>query len=50
MAHVDAPEVLWSPSEEEAAGTAIAEFARWARGDRGVELSSDTDYGELHAW
>ena len=47
---VDVPEVLWSPSPEQAGRTAIAEFARWVREHKGVELESDTDYAELHAW
>ncbi|MFC5947226.1 acetoacetate--CoA ligase [Pseudonocardia lutea] len=46
----DVPEVLWSPSPEQAGRTAIAEFARWVREHEGVELASDTDYAELHAW
>jgi len=44
------PEVLWSPSPERAAGSAIAEFARWVVEHKGVELPSDTDYAALHAW
>jgi acetoacetyl-CoA synthetase len=46
----DVPEVLWSPSPEQAGRTAIAEFARWVREHKGVELASDTDYAQLHAW
>ncbi|MCE3550411.1 acetoacetate--CoA ligase [Pseudonocardia sp. RS11V-5] len=46
----DVPEVLWSPSPEQAGRTAIAEFARWVQEHKGVELGSDTDYAELHAW
>ncbi|MFE2737281.1 acetoacetate--CoA ligase [Streptomyces sp. NPDC059349] len=46
----DVPEVLWTPSPDQAGRTAIAQFARWAREHRGVNLPSDTDYAALHAW
>ncbi|OLR93645.1 acetoacetate--CoA ligase [Actinokineospora bangkokensis] len=51
----EVPETMWSPTAEQAAGSAVAEFARWVRDQRGVELTSatgrpDTDYAALHAW
>ncbi|NKQ56075.1 acetoacetate--CoA ligase [Amycolatopsis sp. K13G38] len=50
MADTVVPEILWSPSPESASTTALAEFARWVRETRGVALSSDTDYAQLHKW
>ncbi|GAA4546397.1 acetoacetate--CoA ligase [Pseudonocardia xishanensis] len=48
----DDPEVetIWSPERARADRTSIADFARWARWEKGVELPSATDYGALHAW
>lgn len=45
-----APQVLWTPDTADAESTAIAEFARWARTNRGASLSRHADYAELHAW
>ena len=43
------PEVLWTPLPEEAASSAIAQFARWVGEHRGVDLDP-TGYRRLHAW
>lgn len=43
-------EILWSPSPAQAERSAVAEFARWLRAQKGVEIGSATDYAELHAW
>lgn len=42
-------EVVWSPSPERAGTTAMAEFGRWVRRTRGVDVG-DLDYAGLHAW
>jgi acetoacetyl-CoA synthetase len=45
----EAAEVLWNPDPERVTGTAIAEFARWVREHRGIELD-ELDYPALHRW
>ncbi len=45
-----APEVLWVPSPERAVNSTIAEFARWVREHKGVDLTDELDYTALHAW
>lgn len=46
-----APDVVWTPDPETAAASQIAEFARYLRTERGVDLGADdTDYAALHAW
>ncbi|MEV6175225.1 acetoacetate--CoA ligase [Streptomyces sp. NPDC051954] len=42
-------EVLWSPSPEQARTSEMAEFARWVRRSRGVDVD-ELDYAALHAW
>ena len=46
-AQTDIPDVLWTPDPEQAAASAIADFAAWVREHRGVEAD---DYAALHAW
>jgi acetoacetyl-CoA synthetase len=43
------PEVLWTPDPQRARQSAIADFARWVREHRDVELD-ELDYAGLHAW
>ena len=40
----DAPEMLWRPTEEQVEGTRIADFRKWLRDNRGVDVA---DYDEL---
>ena len=44
-----APEVLWTPDPQRARETAIADFGRWVREHRAVDVD-ELDYGGLHAW
>ena len=43
------PAVLWRPDAGKARGTRIADFARWVREHRGVDLD-ELDYAALHDW
>jgi acetoacetyl-CoA synthetase len=43
------PEVLWTPDERSAAGSAIVAFARFVRERHGAQIP-DMDYAALHAW
>jgi acetoacetyl-CoA synthetase len=43
------PEVLWTPDPQRARQSAIADFTRWVREHRNVELD-ELDYAGLHAW
>jgi acetoacetyl-CoA synthetase len=44
-----APDVLWRPDSERVGDTRVAEFARWVRAHRGVDVD-EQDYAGLHAW
>ncbi|MEU6323824.1 acetoacetate--CoA ligase [Streptomyces sp. NPDC047009] len=44
------PEVLWSPSAEQASKSAMAGFARWVGEHKGVDLGPEVDYAALHEW
>jgi acetoacetyl-CoA synthetase len=46
---VTEPEVLWPVRPERARATAIADFARWIRTTRGVQVD-ELDYAALHEW
>ncbi|SFO24586.1 acetoacetyl-CoA synthetase [Pseudonocardia ammonioxydans] len=46
----ETPELLWRPDPDEVPGTAIVEFATWARDERGAPITDVTDYRQLHAW
>ncbi|MFC5996255.1 acetoacetate--CoA ligase [Pseudonocardia hispaniensis] len=43
------PDVLWTPDPDTVEQTAIAEFTRWVRAHRGVDVP-EYDYAALHAW
>jgi acetoacetyl-CoA synthetase len=47
MAEQTAPELLWEPSPEHVAKTAIARFREWLRIERGIDV---TDYWGLWRW
>ncbi|KAA9164389.1 acetoacetate--CoA ligase [Amycolatopsis acidicola] len=43
-------ELIWAPSPLHAKQNAMAEFARWLREHRSIDIGRDTDYAALHAW